>query len=82
MNCTLSIYPVTDRKKFIEVVEIANKTKNANFQIVACDQGFEIEYERPQQLFMLGRMYQPYKPAKDPGTSFVLRYNNDYLNNI
>ena len=81
MNCTLSIFPVTDRAKFIEVVEIANKTKNANFQINEVDQGFEIEYERPQQLFMLGRMYQPYKQANCGGSTTYYQ-NNNYLNEI
>ena len=81
MNCSISIFPIKDRAKFIEVVEIANKIKNANFQIVATEQGFDIEYERPQQLFMLGRMYQPYKPSDNTG-SFHLDFNNNYIDNI
>ena len=80
MNCSLMVYQ-SDRAKFIEVVEIANKTKNANFQIVETEQGFDIEYERPQQLFMLGRIFQPYKPADNTGT-FQVSYNNNYINNI
>ena len=80
MNCSIMVYQ-KDRAKFIEVVEIAKKEKNANFQIVETEQGFDIEYERPQQLFMLGRIFQPYKPADKTG-SLEVRYNNNYINNI
>lgn len=80
MNCTLNIYQ-KDREKFKEVVEIFNKLKNSNIQITETDQGFDVEFERVQQLFTLGRFFQPYKPTDKTGSIHV-NYNNDYLNNI
>lgn len=80
MNCTLSINPA-DREKFKEVVEIFNKMKNSNMQITEAEHGFEVEFDQVQQLFTLGRFFQPYKPADKTGT-FHVNFNNDYLNKI
>jgi hypothetical protein len=81
MNCILNICPA-HRDKFNEVVQIMNHRRGTNIQILAEDGWqLEIEFEQPQHLFLLGRMFEPYKPAVRAG-SMTYEQNNDYLNNI
>lgn len=80
MNCTLSIKR-DDRTKFKEVVELFNKLKNSTIQITETENGFDVEFETVQQLFTLGRFFQPYKPANTAGSTHI-HYDNNYLNQI
>jgi hypothetical protein len=74
------IYPLS-RAKFKEVVGIFNKMKKP-IKITENEQGFEIEDISPQQLFELGRFYEPYKPSGGNNGSFIVHYDNNYLDKI
>lgn len=81
MNCTLNINP-TDRDKFNEVLEYMNRKKGTNIQIINSEGWqIELEYEKPQHLFTLGRMFESYKPEKNYG-SWQQRFDNSYLDKI
>ncbi len=81
MNCTLNINP-TDRDKFNEVLEYMNRKKGTNIQIINSEGWqIELEFEKPQHLFTLGRMFEPYKPAVIAG-NMTVNQDNNYLNSI
>jgi hypothetical protein len=72
--------PKADRKKFDDVLQIFNRKRKSSISVVSEDGGnIELEHENPGQLFILGRMYEPYKPEKDMG-SWQQRFDNNYLN--
>ena len=72
-------YNPKDNLKFIEVVEKMNSTKKTNIQIIEENKNmFVVEYDTPEELFILGRIFEPYKPDSK-GKSITIRQNNDFI---
>jgi hypothetical protein len=77
---TKILIPEKDRKKFDNVLEIYNRKRTSKISISSEDGGMvELQYDDPGQLFIFGRMYEPYKPDKDLG-SWKQSFDNNYLN--
>ena len=71
------------KDKFKEVLKISNGLRITDISIVSeGDDYFEIEYQREQHLFNLGRAFEPYKMPNNLGTSFTVNYDNSYIHKI
>lgn len=82
MIATLKINPL-QKDKFKHVLDISNGLKITNISIISeGDDYFEIEYQREQHLFNLGRAFEPYKMPSNMGSSFTFNQDNSFINNI
>ena len=73
------------KEKFSEVLDYLQKYPklNVNVKLVKVDGlKFTVEYEKPQHLFNLGRVFEPYQPTKGKGSSFEMHFDNSYINKI
>lgn len=81
MKATLNVSPL-QKDKFKHVLDISNGLKITNISIISeGDDYFEIEYQREQHLFNLGRAFEPYKMPTKAG-SFTYNQDNSFINNI
>lgn len=82
MKTKLKIRPL-QKEKFKEVLNLSNELKITNISIISeGDDFFEIEYQKEQHLFNLGRAFEPYKIATNPSGSFQVNYDNSFINHI
>lgn len=71
------------KEKFKEVLSISNGLRITDISIVSeGDDYFEIEYQREQHLFNLGRAFEPYKMPTNAGSSFTINYDNSFIHKI
>jgi len=81
MITTLKISPL-EKEKFIHVLNLSNDLKLTNISIVSeGDDCFEIDYQREQHLFNLGRAFEPYKMPIVAG-SFTQNFDNSFIHKI
>lgn len=72
----------TLKSKFKQVLDLSNALKKVKVEILEeGDDYFEIEFEKEQHLFTLGRCFEPYKMPEITG-SFTKNFDNSYLNKI
>ncbi len=80
MKTTLKIRPL-QKEKFKHVLNLSNELKITNISILSeGDDFFEIEYQKEQDLFSLGRCFEPFKMGSTG--SFQVNYDNSYINSI
>lgn len=82
MQTELLINPAL-KEKFKAVLRYLeeNPKQNINVKLISeIESQFTIEYEKPRDLFNLGRAFEPYKMAI-PG-SFKVNFDNSYLSRI
>jgi hypothetical protein len=82
MRATLKVSPL-QKDKFKHVLEISNGLKITDISIISeGDDFFEIEYQREQHLFNLGRAFEPYKMPTNMGSSFTFNQDNSFIYKI
>lgn len=77
---TTILIPAGEREKFDAVLEIYNKKRPLKITVIESEgSNIVLEHETAFQLFILGRMFEPYKPANKSG-SMEINFDNSYLN--
>lgn len=83
MQTELTINPAVVGK-FRKLLNFLEKNPKPNVQvrlISELENKFVIEYEKPRDLFNLGRCFEPYKPPTESG-SFTKQFDNSHISKI
>lgn len=76
MNGQINIKPV-DLEKLKKVIMICNSSKRCNLELLSVQGGtISISFNSVQELFILGRVFQSYKPAVKAGSIIYHQKNN------
>lgn len=72
-----------EKDKLHEVVAIANNDKGCQINIQSIDEAgtVELEYSNPNDLFILGRIFEPYRICRNSG-SISIEADNSFINQI